>query len=65
MIYGDFLLSFGDMICNIKLQQIVSHFFAKKKENPLNIMTTILRKVNPFDNSRCFSEDDYSFLLDH
>ncbi|KAL4440778.1 hypothetical protein ABPG74_013759 [Tetrahymena malaccensis] len=64
VVYGDFLLCYGDMVSNIKLQSAIKHFLWKKKENSLNIMTAVLKKTHPFDSNRTYQDDDFAFVIE-
>ena len=64
IVYGDFVLAYGDMVSNFNLQSAIRHFLSKKREDSLNIMTTVLRTASCMDSSRSIMDDDYGYVID-
>lgn len=57
------MLAHADIITNIKVQSVIRHFLAKKREDSLNIMTAVMKNVGPLDGDKSNSDDDFAFII--
>ncbi|XP_052793044.1 translation initiation factor eIF-2B subunit epsilon-like [Mya arenaria] len=64
LIRSDFILIYGDLVSNIKLQSLVEEHKQRKEKDKSAIMTMVFRQVPPGHASRC-PEDDIIIAVDN
>lgn len=63
VIHNDFILIFGDIVANFDLSQAIKDHARRKKEDRVNIMTKILKKIS-INNPLRTQYDDCMIVLD-
>lgn len=64
-IQEDFLLIYGDMITNVNLKEAERAHMLRRKQNPMNILTCLYRKILANDPISQNLEEDYFHIIDH
>lgn len=57
LIRSDFILMYGDVVSNIKLQSIVEEHKKRRETDKSAVMTMVLRQSPPGHKTRCLEED--------